>query len=118
MNLKLNFVASAILLTVGTAAIAAPTLTPQQCNSYPFKQPVGEVTHAQLVQELAELEAVGYSPGENDVFYPRDIQRAERKLRAEYHRDCKPSISRAATADWPRRTNIAVRLGGSLFGDS
>jgi hypothetical protein len=59
MNLKLNVVASAILLTVGTAAIAAPRLTPQQCDSYPFKQPVGEVTHAQLMQELGELEALG-----------------------------------------------------------
>jgi Domain of unknown function (DUF4148) len=99
MNLKLNVVASAILLTVGTAAIAAPPLTPQQCNSYPFKQPVGEVTHAQLMQELAELEAVGYYPGEDDLYYPRDIQRAERKLRAEYRQDCKPSISRAVTAE-------------------
>lgn len=99
MNLKLNFVASAILLTVGTVAIAAPQLTPQQCNSYPLKQPVGEVTHEQLMQELAELEAVGYHPWENDVYYPRDIQRAERKLRAEYHQDCKPSISGATTAE-------------------
>jgi hypothetical protein len=99
MNLKLNAVASAILLTVGTAAIAAPQLTPHQCNSYPFKRPVGEVTHAQLMQELAELEAVGYDPGENDVYYPRDIQRAEKKLRSVYIQDCKPSISRPATAD-------------------
>lgn len=99
MNLKLNVVVSAILLTVGTAAIAAPQLTPQQCNSYPFRQPVGEVTHSQLMQELAELEAVGYDPWRNDEYYPRDIQRAEKRLHAEYLQDCQSSIPRTATAD-------------------
>ncbi|MGA7778881.1 MAG: DUF4148 domain-containing protein [Paraburkholderia sp.] len=88
MNLKLNAVASAFLLATATTALAAPRLTPQQCNDYPFKQPVGEVTHAQLQQELAELEAVGYDPGANDVYYPRELRSAERKLRTEYRHDC------------------------------
>lgn len=99
MNLRLNIVVSAILLTVGATASAAPRLTPLQCNDYPFKQPVGEVTRAQLMQELAELEAVGYDPGANDVYYPNDIQRAEKKLRAEYRRDCTPGNSGTATSD-------------------
>ena len=41
--------------------MAAPHLTPQQCNDYPFTQLKGEVTHKQLMRELGELEAVGYS---------------------------------------------------------
>lgn len=99
MNMDLKTAGALFLLAVGTTATAAPRLTPEQCNSYPFKQPVGEVTHAQLKQELAELEAVGYDQGINDVCYPRDIQRAEKKLHAKYLRECKPSSSRAETAD-------------------
>jgi hypothetical protein len=38
--------------------------------------------------ELAELEAVGYQPNNNDVDYPSDIMKAEKKLRAEYRQDC------------------------------
>lgn len=88
MNLKLTAIVSAFLLVSATTALAAPRLTPQQCNDFPFKQPVGEITHAQLIQELSELEAVGYDPGINDVYYPRDLQAAERKLRTEYRHDC------------------------------
>ena len=88
MNLKLTAIVSAFLLGSATTALAAPQLTPQQCNDFPFKQPVGEITHAQLEQQLAELEAVGYDPGFNDVYYPRNLRTAERKLRAEYRQDC------------------------------
>jgi Domain of unknown function (DUF4148) len=98
MNLNLNVLASAILLTVGTTALAAPRLTPQQCNDYPFEQPVGKTTRAQLNQELAELEAVGYEPGEDEDDYPRNIQAAEKKLWAEYRQDCKPGIPQANIA--------------------
>jgi hypothetical protein len=38
--------------------------------------------------ELAELEAVGYQPNSDNVDYPSDIMRAEKKLRAEYRQDC------------------------------
>jgi hypothetical protein len=41
-----------------------------------------------LMTELAELEAVGYQPNGDNVDYPSDIMRAERKLRAEYRQDC------------------------------
>jgi hypothetical protein len=78
------------LLCGTTAALASPHLTPQECNDYPFKQPVGEVTHAQLIQELSELEDVGYDPGSNDVYYPSELMSAERKVHAEYQRDCMP----------------------------
>jgi hypothetical protein len=76
------------LLISSSAAMAGPHLTSQQCNGYPFKQPAGEVTHAQLMQELAELEAVGYDPGSNDPYYPSDLMRAEKRLRTEYRQDC------------------------------
>lgn len=88
MNLKITAIASAFLLVSATTALAAPQLTSQQCNDFPFKQPVGEITHAQLEQQLAELEAIGYYPGSNDVYYPRDLQAAQRKLRSEYRHDC------------------------------
>jgi hypothetical protein len=99
MNIKFALVASIVLSTACTAAMAAPGLTPQQCNSYPFVRTNGQVTHAQLMQELAELEAVGYEPGMNDVYYPRAIQRAERKLQAEYRQDCRPAMSQAPIAE-------------------
>jgi hypothetical protein len=78
------------LLCGTTAAFASPHLSPQECNDYPFKQPVGEVTHTQLIQELSELEAVGYDPSRNDIDYPSDLRSAERKVQAEYQRDCMP----------------------------
>ncbi|CAN7774649.1 MULTISPECIES: DUF4148 domain-containing protein [unclassified Caballeronia] len=88
MNTLCKSLLFGVLAIASTAAVAAPQLTPQQCNDYPFKQPVGEITHAQLAQELAELEAVGYRPGVDDPHYPRLINRAEHKLRQEYRRDC------------------------------
>lgn len=78
------------LLFASGAVIASPSLTPQQCNDYPFRQPRGEITHAQLMQELAELEAVGYDPTADDNDYPTDLMSAEGKLQAEYRRDCAP----------------------------
>jgi Domain of unknown function (DUF4148) len=78
------------LLCGTTAAFASPHLSPQECNDYPFKQPVGEVTHAQLIQELAVLEAVGYIPGGDELNYPSELRSAQRKVHAEYQRDCMP----------------------------
>ncbi|MBN3786866.1 DUF4148 domain-containing protein [Burkholderia sp. Ac-20353] len=46
----------------GTGVFAAPTLTLQQCSDYPFVRTQGPVTHRQLINELRELEAVGYDP--------------------------------------------------------
>ena len=88
MNISCRSAIYATLFITSTAAIAGPHLTSQQCNDYPFRQPVGEVTHAQLIQELAELEAVGYNPGGEDPNYPADLMRAKKKLRTEYGQDC------------------------------
>ncbi len=67
-------------------------LSPQQLKEYPFK-PAATVTPRGLHRELAELETVGHRPINNDVYYPEDIQEAERKLRAIDRRDCKAQIT-------------------------
>ncbi len=88
MNIFAKPLATVVLLTVSAAGWAASGLTPQQCNAYPFKRINTEVTHKELMTELAELEAVGYQPNSDNVDYPSDIMRAEKKLRAEYRQDC------------------------------
>jgi hypothetical protein len=93
MNPMLRIAAPAIFLVASSIALATPRLTPAQCNDYPFKRPVGEVTRAQLTRELAELEAVGYHPSNENVEYPDDLQAAEQKLQAEYQHDCHPGSS-------------------------
>ncbi|CAB3783651.1 DUF4148 domain-containing protein [Pararobbsia alpina] len=85
-----------LLLCGSSVALAAPHLTPQQCNDYPFKQPTGEITHAQLKQELEELEAVGYDPSGDNINYPSELMTAEAKVQAEYRQDCLP-LTQAAT---------------------
>lgn len=80
------------LFAFASSALADLHLSPQQCNEYPFK-PAATVTQRGLHRELAELEAVGYRPYSSDVYYPDDIQKAERKLRAVYRRDCKAHIT-------------------------
>ncbi len=92
-NLCRNAIYATIFIT-SAAAIAGPHLTRQQCNDYPFRQSGGEVKHAQLIQELAELEAVGYNPGGEDPDYPADLTLAEKKLRAEYRQDCTSQTTR------------------------
>ena len=92
MIFRLKLAASALLLITSASAFAAQGLTPEQCNDYPFRQPTGEVTHAQLIQELAELEAVGYNPSDDNLYYPDDVQKAEAQLQAEYRADCLPAV--------------------------
>ncbi len=43
-------------------AMAQGRLTPGECNDYPFVPLKTSPTHAQLTQELSELESVGYQP--------------------------------------------------------
>jgi hypothetical protein len=84
---------SMMLLLGSVSAMADSKLTPEECNDYPFKPVVGEVTHAQLIRELAELESVGYDPYKNDYYYPRDIDAAQARLHAKYIADCAPSAT-------------------------
>ena len=43
-----------------------------------------QVTRAEVRHELKELEAVGYRPVPNDLYYPDDIQAAEQRLSARH----------------------------------
>jgi hypothetical protein len=109
MNMKLatKTLLSALLLIGSASAMAAPHLTPQQCNDYPFTQLKGEVTHKQLMRELGELEAVGYQPTADDDDYPRDLQHAENKLQAEYRADCMPAAPRVSASNAQMPTSAA-----------
>lgn len=91
MKLATKTLLTSLLLIGSASAMAAPGLTQQQCNDYPFKQLKTEVTHKQLMNELGELEAVGYSPSNDDDNYPNDLETAEQKLQAEYRADCMPA---------------------------
>lgn len=76
------------LMAIGIAAHAAQ-LTPQQCGDYPFVKMKGPVTHAQIVNELSELESVGYQPSAgDDSDHPDDIDGAQQRLMQKYQRDC------------------------------
>jgi hypothetical protein len=98
MKLATKTLLTTLLLIGSASAMASPSLTQQQCNDYPFKQQKSEVTHKQLMNELGELEAVGYSPSNDDDEYPNDLQQAEQKLQAEYRADCMPIAHASATA--------------------
>jgi hypothetical protein len=89
--------ASAILCIACVFAQASQPLTAAQCNDYPFQPLKGEVTHAQLMQELAELESVGYNPTGDEIDYPADLERAEHRLQVKYQNDClsNPAQSKA-----------------------
>ena len=43
-----------------------------------------QITRAEVRHELKELEAVGYRPVPNDLYYPDDIQAAEQRLEAKH----------------------------------
>lgn len=82
-------VALCVLFASGAASASSSKLTPNECNDYPFKPLSGPVTHAQLMQELRELESVGYDPSASgDNYYPSDIQSAETRLSVKYRADC------------------------------
>ncbi|WP_240160742.1 DUF4148 domain-containing protein [Burkholderia sp. Ax-1719] len=89
MGANLRYLAALAAATVSLAAHAGPPLTPAQCLGYPFKHvAAGKVTHAQLMNELGELEARGYHPGDDDSTYPADLQAAQKALTADYSADC------------------------------
>ncbi|WP_321814121.1 MULTISPECIES: hypothetical protein [unclassified Paraburkholderia] len=91
MNIRsslLPFVTAIAVLTLSFNASAATGLSRQQCASYPFKKTAGEVTHADLMRELGELEVRGYQPGSDNWIYPADLNTAEKNLAVDYKRDC------------------------------
>ncbi|MFD1559364.1 DUF4148 domain-containing protein [Paraburkholderia silviterrae] len=88
MNRIVRFIATIALLAGGASAFAAPALTLQQCNDYPFVKLTAPVTHRQLINELNELEAFGYDPSGDEDNYPDDLEIAQRRLWAQYAADC------------------------------
>jgi hypothetical protein len=63
---------SALLLA---SALAAPSLAFAQDNNAP-------VTRAEVRAQLIQLEQAGYSPANNDRYYPEDIQAAQARVNA------------------------------------
>ncbi|WP_415764695.1 DUF4148 domain-containing protein [Paraburkholderia sp. J10-1] len=58
-----------------------PTVSFAQANSTQNTAQNGSVTRAQVLQELVDLESVGYNPASaNDVNYPEDVQSAMHRL--------------------------------------
>ncbi|CAG9250338.1 conserved exported hypothetical protein [Paraburkholderia unamae] len=43
----------------------------------------GPVTRAQVRGELVQLEAAGYHPSVNDLYYPADLQQAQSRVNAQ-----------------------------------
>jgi hypothetical protein len=78
-----------LLVVAAAPAFASSKLTPQQCNDYPFTKLTRPVTHKQLINELSELESVGYEPSSGDnAYYPTELENAEQRLQAKYQQDC------------------------------
>jgi len=99
MNALIKAVACAAFLALSASAFAAGKLTPQQCNDYPFKPLRGPVTHAQLMNELSELESVGYDVSEGGALdYPAPLEEAEQRLHVKYEADCVGVGRQAASA--------------------
>ncbi|WP_080403159.1 DUF4148 domain-containing protein [Burkholderia ubonensis] len=89
MKIPARTIACAFAVMLSAAAHASPKLTPAQCSDYPFVHTHGPLTHAQLENELSELESVGYEPSAGDEGnYPDDIDAAEQKLMQKYRTDC------------------------------
>ena len=94
-------VACMLLACASTAALAAPRLTPQECNAYPFVHTRHDLTHADLVRELTELEQVGFDPARNSPYYPDDLDSAKHRLAAEYRADCTHALTADAGTSTP-----------------
>ncbi|WP_395064347.1 DUF4148 domain-containing protein [Paraburkholderia silvatlantica] len=109
INQTLRAAVVALLATLAIPAFASTKLTPQQCHDYPFVR-TGKPTHQQLINELSELESVGYEPAMSDNNdYPHDLHVAERKLLAEYRKDCTSQGSRPPAFDMQTSSNTTQR---------
>jgi len=58
---------------VAVLAVPAVSFAQTQGNN-------GPVTRAQVRSELAQLEAAGYRPSVNDLYYPDDLQKAQARV--------------------------------------
>ncbi|MGI4816241.1 MAG: DUF4148 domain-containing protein [Janthinobacterium lividum] len=67
-----------LLICASTASYAqqapASTVSPSPSNA--------PMTRAQANQQLQQLESAGYNPGENDYYYPNNLQAAQQRVAA------------------------------------
>ncbi|ABC35925.1 conserved hypothetical protein [Burkholderia thailandensis E264] len=77
-RITLEVILKSIVVTAAAALVlAAPAVSFAQSSN-------GSLTRAQVIQELVDLESVGYQPSRgNDNTYPDDIQSAQRRLDAK-----------------------------------
>jgi hypothetical protein len=61
-------------------ALAAATLSAPVLS---FAQSEAPVTRAEVRADLVRVEQAGYTPGQNDIDYPADIQAAEAKIASQ-----------------------------------
>ena len=94
MNAILKRALPLLLMAASSLAFADSHLTPQECNSYPFKPAHGALSRADIAREMKELASVGYRPALDN--YSPDIADARAKLDAEYSKDCMPGQSTAS----------------------
>lgn len=84
-----TLLAVGLMLGATMAAARAMPLSAWQCRDYPFVEDGRALTHRQVIGELAELEAAGYSPEAiNGKHFPDAARAAHRRLMREYRRDC------------------------------
>ena len=69
-----SLIVSAVLMATSTCVYAQTSVEPG----------THQITRAEVRHELKELEAVGYRPVPNDLYYPDDIQAAEQRLAAKH----------------------------------
>jgi hypothetical protein len=90
MKTPLKYALPLGLMMASTCSMASGQLTPDECNSYPFKPAHGDVTHRDLMRELNELESVDYRPAIDN--YSLDLTDARARLITKYDTDCKPDL--------------------------
>ncbi|AZQ56120.1 DUF4148 domain-containing protein [Burkholderia cenocepacia] len=99
MHHPARYLVCAAMLALSVSAHAETKLTSAQCDDYPFVHTNGQVSHRQLVNELNELESVGYDPSSGDESsYPDDIDSAQARLMQKYRRDCAGAANTVASS--------------------
>jgi hypothetical protein len=84
-SLLLSVVIAGVILTANSASVYAQTVSEPQPH---------QVTRADVMHELEELEAVGYNPSMgDDSTYPADLQAAEAKVAAMHRAQSNAAMS-------------------------